>query len=164
MYEKWLEKEKNMFFGLDLEYTPRRTCKRQEMAVVQITMRHHILVYHYNSSFKHCPALNNFFEHKGITFASVDTRNDKVMLSRTKMHILELYHVDIQDILKSWVGMADLAEAIIDGSYENMKTKFSSDTHDLWETKLPSPMHLEYATKDGYVSYELYRRILALEL
>jgi hypothetical protein len=53
MYEKWLKKEKNGFFGLDLEYTPCRTCKRQEMSIVQIAMRHHVLVYHYNSSLKH---------------------------------------------------------------------------------------------------------------
>ena len=86
------------------------------------------------------------------------------MLARAKMHILEMYHVDIQDIFKSRVGMANLADAIIDGSYKNMKTKFSSDKHDLWETKPLSLMHLEYAAKDGYVSYELYRRILALEL
>ncbi|XP_051196869.1 uncharacterized protein [Lolium perenne] len=164
MYGKWLEKEKNRFVGLDHEYTPRSTCKRQEMAVVQIAMRQHVLVYHYSSSFKHCPALNNFFERKGITFTSVDTKNDKVMLALAKMHIPELYHVDIKHIFKSRVGMANLAEAIIDGSYKNRKTKFSSDKNDLWETKPLSRMHLEYAAKDGYVSYELYCRILALEL
>jgi hypothetical protein len=60
-----------------------------------------------------------------------------------------MYHVDIQDIFKSRVGMADLAEAIIDGSYKDMKIKLSSDKHDLWETKSLSPMHLEYAQKTG---------------
>jgi hypothetical protein len=60
-----------------------------------------------------------------------------------------MYHVDIQDIFKSRVGMADLAEAIIDGSYKNMKMKFSSDKHDLWEIKPLSKMHLEYAATNG---------------
>ncbi|XP_071683488.1 uncharacterized protein [Lolium perenne] len=148
MYEKWLEKEKSRFVELDIEYTQHSTYKRQDMAVVEIAMRQYVLVYHYSSSSKHCPALNKLFERKGIIFTGVDTRNDKVMLSRPKIYIPELYNIDIQDIFKSRVGMADLKEAIIDGSYKNMKTKFSSDKDDLWETKPLSPMHLEYAAKD----------------
>ena len=59
--------------------------------------------------------------------------------------------------------MADLAEAIINPSYNTMKTSFPKEKHDYWEWKLLSPLHLEYAAKDGYVIYELYRKILTLK-
>ena len=59
--------------------------------------------------------------------------------------------------------MADLAEAIIDPSYKTMKTSFPNNKHDYLEWKPLSPVHLEYAAKDGYVSYELYRRILIIK-
>jgi len=60
-------------------------------------------------------------------------------------------------------SMADLAEPIIDPSYNTMKTSFPKEKHDYWEWKPLSPLHLEYAAKDGYVSYELYRRILIIK-
>jgi hypothetical protein len=52
MYEKWLagETAEKRFVGLDLEYTRRCPGKKpwpQEMAVVQIAMRNHVLVFHY---------------------------------------------------------------------------------------------------------------------
>jgi hypothetical protein len=53
--------------------------------------------------------------------------------------------------------MADLAAAIIDPSYKNMKKSFPKEKHQYWEWKPLSPLHLEYAAKDGYVSYELYQ-------
>ena len=59
--------------------------------------------------------------------------------------------------------MADLAAAIIDPSYKNMKKSFPKEKHQFWEWKPLSPIHLEYAAKDGYVSYELYSRILIIK-
>jgi hypothetical protein len=59
--------------------------------------------------------------------------------------------------------MSDLAESIIDPSYKTMKTSFPKEKHDYWEWNPLSPLHLEYASKDGYVSYKLYRRILIIK-
>jgi hypothetical protein len=43
MYEKWLTEEKHKFLGLDIEYTSNRCC----IAVFQLTMRKHVLIFHY---------------------------------------------------------------------------------------------------------------------
>ena len=53
--------------------------------------------------------------------------------------------------------MADMAVALIDDHYADMKTKLHS--HQEWET---TPLHgsnIEYATIDAFVAYELYRII-----
>jgi len=53
--------------------------------------------------------------------------------------------------------MADMAVALIDDHYADMKTKLHS--HQEWET---TPLHgsnIEYAAIDAFVAYELYRMI-----
>jgi len=49
MYETWLAGEKHKFMGLDLEYTRKKVWRSppQEIAVVQLSMKDHVLVYHY---------------------------------------------------------------------------------------------------------------------
>lgn len=59
--------------------------------------------------------------------------------------------------------MGELAAAIINPSYKNMKKSFPRDKHQYLEWKPLSPLHLEYTTKDMYVSYELYRRMLIIK-
>ena len=59
--------------------------------------------------------------------------------------------------------MGELAAAIINPSYKNMKKSFPRDKHQYWELKPLSPLHLEYAKKDGYVNYKLYHRILIIK-
>ena len=48
-YEQWLEEHKYRFVGLDLEFTRERKSEDppQRMAVIQIALRHHVLVFHY---------------------------------------------------------------------------------------------------------------------
>jgi hypothetical protein len=55
--------------------------------------------------------------------------------------------------------MGDLAAAIIDPSYKDMKTKFPTSSHDQWECMPLPQVNLRYAAIDGYVSFELYRRL-----
>jgi hypothetical protein len=43
MYDKWLTEEKHKFVGLDIEYT----ANRRRIAVLQLAMRNHVLVYHF---------------------------------------------------------------------------------------------------------------------
>ena len=90
------------------------------------------------------------------------------MLARACIRIPDKHHVDIQGLFCIKGGgerdsMADLAAAIIDPSYKNMKKSFPKEKHQFWEWKPLSPIHLEYAAKDGYVSYELYHRILIIK-
>ena len=98
----------------------------------------------------------------------MDTRGDKTVLHNDWILILDEHHVHIQREFRIKGGgkrdsMADLAEAIIDPSYNTMKTSYPKEKHDYWEWKPLSPLHLEYAAKDGYVSYELYHRILIIK-
>lgn len=48
MYEGWLAASKNRFVGLDLEYTPdpNLCTKRHAVALVQIAMHKHVLLFH----------------------------------------------------------------------------------------------------------------------
>jgi hypothetical protein len=117
---------------------------------------------------KHCPNLRNFFSHQHITFASVDTRGDKDKLFKHWFNIPYEYHVDIQDLYRFEdtvrAGMARLASTIIDPWYEDMKKKFIADDalhqgHYHWEWYPLAKLNLKYSAIDGYVSYELYRRI-----
>jgi hypothetical protein len=89
------------------------------------------------------------------------------VLHRAGIHIPEEYHVDIQDMFRikddnNRVGMADLAKAFIDESYKDMKKKFPEYMHNFWDWKPLAKDNLHYAAIDGYVSYELYRRINAM--
>jgi hypothetical protein len=71
--------------------------------------------------------------------------------------------MDIQRIFKikeiGKDGMGDLAAAIIDESYKGMNKKFPSHRHNYWEEKPMKEANLHYAAIDGYISYELYRKI-----
>ena len=60
-------------------------------------------------------------------------------------------------------GMGDLAADLIDRSYSNMKKEFPSKQHKFWECKPLHKVNLDYTAIDGYVAYELYRKILILK-
>ena len=55
--------------------------------------------------------------------------------------------------------MAHMAVALIDEEYGDMKTSFPKYQHKLWEKGPLDDINIEYAAKDAYVSYELYRKI-----
>ena len=46
MYEGWLGIDEDKFVGLDLEYTSEHPYEVNEVVVVQLAMRKHVLVYH----------------------------------------------------------------------------------------------------------------------
>ena len=98
----------------------------------------------------------------------MDTNNDKTTLLRARIKIPDECHVDIQDLyrikdLPQKDGMGDLAEMIIHPSYKELKNKFDKAEHDYWEWKPMTEMRLHYAALDGYMSYELYRRIIDMK-
>ncbi|XP_073363051.1 uncharacterized protein [Aegilops tauschii subsp. strangulata] len=115
-----------------------------------------------------CTALKDFLRNKGIIFASVDVRNDRDVLANSYLKIPRECHIDLQEELMIKGGnlrdsKADLAGAVINKSYLSMKSSFPQGLHDYWEWKPLSLEHLKYATIDGYVSYELYRRVLSMK-
>lgn len=96
MYEQWLQEEKYRFVGLDIEYTRENLYGQWAIAVLQLSMREDVLVYHFCRAKGRSEALDNFLERKGITFASVETSGDRKVLLQSFIVILEMFHVDIQ--------------------------------------------------------------------
>lgn len=47
MYTEWLKEEDHKFLGLDFEYTNHDAEDEKKIAVVQLSMRRHALVFHY---------------------------------------------------------------------------------------------------------------------
>ena len=103
------------------------------------------------------------FVRSGIYFASVDITNDKIKMRSTwGIEIPADRHIDLQGRFKlehDKTSMADMAAALIDEEYAGMKKKFPKSGHKHWEKTPLDPINIEYAAIDGYVAYELYRRI-----
>ena len=62
--------------------------------------------------------------------------------------------------------MAGMAVELISDHNKSMKYDFrnlSEDPHNMWEVSPLSKANLRYAVVDGYVSYELYRKIKSIE-
>ena len=71
-------------------------------------------------------ALQEFLQHKGICFTTVDIRGDSSRFARDGIKIPKHNWIDIQDMINfngpgNRTGMGDLAAAIIDPSYANGK-------------------------------------------
>ncbi|KAI4983421.1 hypothetical protein ZWY2020_023913 [Hordeum vulgare] len=75
--EKWFDNavDHEKFLGLDLDYT----ADQRGVAVIQLCFARHVLIFQRARSDKDCPELMDFLR-SGITFASVDIRNDKLKM------------------------------------------------------------------------------------
>ncbi|XP_071683630.1 uncharacterized protein [Lolium perenne] len=99
----------------------------------------------------------------------LDVEYDKLsedckVLSRSNLYVHNLK--DIQEIWrdpdkkKKLQGLKDVAGAIIDPIYFEMKDGFGRAEHRMWANPPPlPPKHLEYAARDAYATYEVYRRL-----
>uniref|UniRef100_A0A8I6ZF58 3'-5' exonuclease domain-containing protein n=1 Tax=Hordeum vulgare subsp. vulgare TaxID=112509 RepID=A0A8I6ZF58_HORVV len=158
--EKWFDDamEHEKFLGLDLEYTT----DQHGVAVIQLCFARHVLIFQWARSDKNCPELMDFLR-SGITFATVDIRNDKLKMRHNfGIEIPAGCLVDLQTVFRlrhDMTSMAHMAVALIDEEYGYMKTSFPKSQHKLWEKAPLDPINIEYAAKDAYVSYELYRKI-----
>uniref|UniRef100_A0A8I6WFP7 3'-5' exonuclease domain-containing protein n=1 Tax=Hordeum vulgare subsp. vulgare TaxID=112509 RepID=A0A8I6WFP7_HORVV len=158
--EKWFDDamEHEKFLGLDLEYT----ADQRGVAVIQVCFARHVLIFQWARSDKHCPELKDFLR-SGITFATVDIRNDKLKMRHSfGIEIPVGCLVDLQMIFRlrhDRTLMAHMAVALIDEEYGDMKTSFPKSQNKIWEKDPLDPINIEYAAKDAYVSYELYRKI-----
>uniref|UniRef100_A0A8I6XJ04 3'-5' exonuclease domain-containing protein n=1 Tax=Hordeum vulgare subsp. vulgare TaxID=112509 RepID=A0A8I6XJ04_HORVV len=158
--EKWFDNavDHEKFLGLDLEYT----ADQRGVAEIQLCFARHVLIFQWARSDKDCPELMDFLR-SGITFASVDIRNDKLKMRHSfGIEIPAGCLVDLQTVFRlrhDRTSMAHMAVALIDEGYGDMKTSFPKFQHKLWEKGPLDPINIEYAAKDAYVSYELYRKI-----
>uniref|UniRef100_A0A8I6YQ40 3'-5' exonuclease domain-containing protein n=1 Tax=Hordeum vulgare subsp. vulgare TaxID=112509 RepID=A0A8I6YQ40_HORVV len=158
--EKWFDNavDHEKFLGLDLEYT----ADQRGVAVIQLCFARHVLIFQWARSDKHCPELMDFLR-SSITFATVDIRNDKLKMRHSfGIEIPAGCLVDLQTVFMlrhDRTSMAHMAVALIDEGYGDMKTSFPKSQHKLWEKGPLDPINIEYAAKDAYVSYELYRKI-----
>uniref|UniRef100_A0A8I6YMJ2 3'-5' exonuclease domain-containing protein n=1 Tax=Hordeum vulgare subsp. vulgare TaxID=112509 RepID=A0A8I6YMJ2_HORVV len=158
--ERWFNHapDHEKLFGLDLEYT----ADQRGVAVIQICFASHVLIFQWGRSDKHCPGLMEFLR-SGVTFASVDIRNDRLKMRHSfGIEIPAGCLVDLQTIFRlrhDRTSMAHMAVALIDESYGDMKTSFPKYQHKLWEKDPLDDINIQYAAKDAYVSYELYRKI-----
>uniref|UniRef100_A0A8I6XRH7 3'-5' exonuclease domain-containing protein n=1 Tax=Hordeum vulgare subsp. vulgare TaxID=112509 RepID=A0A8I6XRH7_HORVV len=156
LFDDAMEHEK--FLGLDLEYT----ADQRGVAVIQLCFARHVLIFQWARSDKHYPEVMDFLR-SGITFATVDIRNDKLKMRHSfGIEIPAGCLVDLQTVFRlrhDRTSMAHMVVALIDEEYGDMKTSFPKSQHKLWEKAPLDPINIEYAAKDAYVSYELYRKI-----
>uniref|UniRef100_A0A8I6WQE7 3'-5' exonuclease domain-containing protein n=1 Tax=Hordeum vulgare subsp. vulgare TaxID=112509 RepID=A0A8I6WQE7_HORVV len=158
--ERWFNHaaDHEKFLGLDLEYT----ADQRGVAVIQICFASHVLIFQWARSDKHCPGLMEFLR-SGVTFASVVIRNDRLKMRHSfGIEIPVGCLVDLQTIFRlrhDRTSMAHMVVVLIDESYGDMKTSFPKYQHKLWEKGPLDDINIQYAAKDAYVSYELYRKI-----
>jgi len=167
--EGLLAESKLKFVGVDVEFSPKGY--DQKAAMLQLCVGRDCLVYHV-----FCAADEVSWEFKSFIrswqykFVGFDISNDTRMLRRCQLYIYN--HIDIQQIWKDpdliklrsdgspgKQGMKDLAGLLIHPSYYEMKGGMTDADHQLWHQAPLSQKHLDYAAKDGYVSYELYKNL-----
>ena len=122
--EQLLARDKYKVVGIDLQYTAGRPGIDQKVAVAQLCVRHHVLIYHYCMATEPCDRFNRFVNSTDYKFAMVETTDDVKALSVTGLACKNL--VEIRDHYRVWGStkkdsLVELASAIIDPYYEKMK-------------------------------------------
>ena len=121
--EQLLAGDKYKVVGIDLQYTAGRPGIDQKVAIAQLCVRHHVLIYHYCMATEPCDHFNRFFNNTDYKFATVETTDDVNMLRVMGLAYRNL--VEISDHYRVWGSTKDSlverASAIIEPYYENMK-------------------------------------------
>ena len=92
--ELLLAEEKYKVVGFDLEYTRAHARSRTKVAVAQMCVRHHVLVYHYFLATRPCERFARFVNNPHYMFATVDITKDVKALENSGIACQNL--VDIQ--------------------------------------------------------------------
>ena len=100
--ELFLAEEKYKVVGFDLEYTRARAGSRPKVAVAQMCVRHHVLVYHYCLATRPCERFARFVNSPHYLFATVDITNNVKVLENSGIACQNL--VDIQGQYKIWAA------------------------------------------------------------
>ncbi|KAE8816064.1 hypothetical protein D1007_06385 [Hordeum vulgare] len=112
--------------GFDLAYTRGRAGHDQKVVVAELCMHHHVLLYHYCLATVPCERLTRFLNIPDYRFAKVDTTNDRKVLRTLGLACQKLVnirgHYKIRGNKKDMDSHVDLAEAVINPYYRDMKT------------------------------------------
>ena len=74
--EQLLARDKYNVVGIDLKYTTGRPGIDQKVAVAQLCVRHHVLIYHYCMATEPCIHFARFVNSTDYKFAMVETTDD----------------------------------------------------------------------------------------
>ena len=152
--------------GIDLQYTTGRPGIDQKVAIAQLCMRHHVLIYHYCMATEPCDRFNRFVNSTDYKFATVETMGDVNALSVTGLACKNL--VEIRDHYMVWGStkqdsLVELAAAIIDPYYEKMKQDAQRTIPVSWHGasmwQLDGPQ-LKFVDNSVYTCYEMHRQIV----
>ena len=122
--EQLLAGDKYKVVDIDLQYTASCPGIDQKVAIAQLCVCHHVLIYHYRMTTEPCDRFNRFVNSTDYKFATVETMGDVNALSVTGLACKNL--VEIHDHYRVWGStkkdsLVELASAIIDPYYEKMK-------------------------------------------
>ncbi|KAE8809904.1 hypothetical protein D1007_13502 [Hordeum vulgare] len=152
--------------GFDLAYTDSHVGHDQKVVFAQLCMCHHILLYHYYVTTKPCEHFTRFVNNPDYMFATVDATNDRKVLKTLGLACQKLVdihdHYNVWDIKKDKDSHVDLAEAIIDPYYKEMKDKCDRNKlvwHRAWVMILDN-YHIDIEAKEVYKCYEMFRWII----
>ena len=172
--DAWIDKVEVMLaaakikvVGVDSEYT-RKCFRPQKGAVLQLCVGKECLVYHACNADENSVKLKKIMKNWRYTFAGFDIKQDIRIMKNSEMYIPSCCFKDIQSIWSDpdlekrgngKQGLKDLASAIINVCYKDMKDDFGEKEHNMWAEEPLPRKHLEYAARDAYVAYELYVRL-----
>ena len=74
--EQLLARDKYKVVGIDLQYTGGHPGKDQKVTVVQLCLRHHVLIYHYYMATEPSDCFARFVNSTDYKFATVETTSD----------------------------------------------------------------------------------------
>ena len=163
--EQLLARDKYKVVGIDLQYTTSRPGIDQKVAVAQLCVCHHVLIYHYYMATEPCDRFNRFVNSIDYKFTTVEITDDVKALSVTGFACKNL--IEIRDHYRVWGSTKDslvkLTSAIIDPYYQKMKQDAQRTSavswHRAWLRRLDEP-HLRFVAKSVYTCYKLHRRIV----
>ncbi|KAM0825017.1 hypothetical protein ACQ4PT_069842 [Festuca glaucescens] len=169
--ESSLDSSARKIVGVDVEYDKLNGSyfSPKKAAVIQLCVGTDVLVYHICHADERSEKLYEFLYGWRYTFAGFCVAEDRTVLSRSKYYIHNLKDIqaiwrDPDSTKKRLQGLKDLAAAIIDPIYLEMKDGFGRKEHRMWANPPPlPPKHLEYAARDAYATYEVYRRLDVFE-
>ena len=119
-----LARDKYKVVGIDLQYTTSHPGIDPKLAVAQLCVHHHVLIYHYYMATEPCVRFTRFVNSTNYKFATVETTDDVKALRFTGLACQNL--VEIREHYRVWGStkkdsLVELTSAIIDPYYEKMK-------------------------------------------
>ncbi|XP_073363131.1 uncharacterized protein [Aegilops tauschii subsp. strangulata] len=158
-YECDLRLQRHKIIGIDLEYTnePDET-RKPALLQLPVGKTQPVLLFQLSAA-KRCTVFDNFLADPRYTFVGFPVGGDKTRFEHVNPEVADF--VDIQkewsvpEATKELESLADVTGMLVDDYYNNMKNKITNEEHKRWDSLPLVMMHIEYATKDVYIMYEI---------